>query len=172
MLVIARTRVILALLTRAYQAPDAVRLWDGSGTEMQNGRVKQWSAFMGNPGPSSIHDSGTLLPLGLYLKTDLTGRDPSKWTVDAWLYDNVLYKSTDDFRAAVMQPGFKSLGANVEGLWAQLEKQGDPLPFDELPPPAQVHSGSKRFTVDTDAQFVSWSKSGFFRGANGPREAG
>jgi len=118
---------------------------------------------MGNPGPSSIHDSGTLLPLGLYLKTDVTGRDPSKWSVDAWLYDNVLYKSTDAFRAAVMQPGFKSLGANVEGLWAQLEKQGDTPQFDESPPPAQILPGSKRFSVDTEAQFVSWSTSGTFQ---------
>jgi hypothetical protein len=99
------------------------------------------------------------LPLGLYLKTDVTGRDPSKWSVDAWLYDNVLYNSTDAFRAAVMQPGFKSLGANVEGLWAELEKQGDTPQFDESPPPAQVMSGSNRFSVDTEAQFVSWSKS-------------
>ena len=149
------------MLTRSYQEPSAIRLWDGSGPEADNGRVKQWSSFSGNP--TSIHDTWSVLPLGLYLKTDVTGRDPSKWSVDAWLYDNVLYKSTDDFRAAVMQPEFKSLGANIEGLWAELEKEGDTPQFDESPPPAQVMSGSKRFSVDTEAQYVSWSKSGIFQ---------
>lgn len=107
--------------------------------------------------PAGSFDTGTLLPQGLYVRSDRTGRDPSKWKITGWLYNNVFYNNIQDFKAAVAKPGFEKLGMVVDGSWAQLERVGDALPFDELPPPVSVQPGPKRFSVDTEENFVSWS---------------
>lgn len=96
------------------------------------------------------------------MRSDRTGRDPSKWNVTGWLYNNVFYKNVEEFKAALAKPGFEKLGMVVDGSWAQLEKVGDALPFDELPPPVSVQPGPKRFSVDTRKNFVSWSRSQAF----------
>lgn len=93
------------------------------------------------------------------MRSDRTGRDPSKWKITGWLYNNVFYNNIQDFKAAVAKPGFKKLGMVVDGSWAQLERVGDALQFDELPPPVSVQPGPKRFSVDTKENFVSWSMS-------------
>lgn len=124
---------------------------------MDNGQVTTWQEFYGIP--TGSFDSGTLLPQGLYVRSDRTGRDPSKWKITGWLYNNVFYNNIDDFKAAVAKPGFEKHGMGVDGPWAQLEKAGEALPFDELPPPITVQPGPKRFSVDSKENFVSWSRS-------------
>lgn len=127
-----------------------------SPTAVDNGKVTTWQAFYGKS--TGSFDSGTLLPEGLYVRSDRTGRDTSKWKITGWLYNNVFYASIEEFKAAVAKPGFEKLGLGVDGPWAQLEKVGDALPFDELPPPVTIQPGPKRFSVDTNENFVSWSK--------------
>lgn len=123
---------------------------------MDGGQVTAWQAFYGNSIGSN--DTSTLLPQGLYVKSDRTGRDPSKWKITGWLYNNVFYNSIEDFNAAVAKPGFEKHEMVVDGSWAQLDKVGDALPFDELPPPVSVQPGPKRFSVDAEEDFVSWSR--------------
>lgn len=93
------------------------------------------------------------------MRTDRTGRDPSKWEITGWLYNNIFYRGIDELKTAATQSGFEKLGMVVDGSWAQLVKVGDALPFDELPPPVSVQPGAKRFSVDTKENFVSWSRS-------------
>ncbi|KAH8586808.1 copper amine oxidase [Bisporella sp. PMI_857] len=140
--------------------PDAVSITTVSPTQVDSGHVTVWQGFMGNP--SGRYDTGTLLPLGLYVRSDMTGRDPSKWKIEGWLYNNIFYKTIDEFSKALAQPGFKKLGMVVDGPWAQLDKQGDALPFDDLPPPASVQPGPKRFSFDANENFLSWMDFTFY----------
>ncbi|KAK8035098.1 Copper amine oxidase [Apiospora rasikravindrae] len=140
--------------------PDGVQLVSSSPVQVENGQVTTWYGIEGKP--KKMYDTGTLLPLGLYIRANITGRDTSKWAVNGWLYNDILYSSLDEFRKAVTAPGFKSLGGGVDGAWSQLERNGDDLPFDDLQPPTLVQPGSKRFSVDTENEFVSWMDFTFF----------
>ncbi|KAK8065730.1 Copper amine oxidase [Apiospora hydei] len=140
--------------------PDGVQLVSSSPVQVENGQVTTWYGIEGKP--KKMYDTGTLLPLGLYIRANITGRDTSKWVVNGWLYNDILYNSLDEFRKAVTAPGFKSLGGGVDGAWSQLERDGDDLPFDDLQPPTLVQPGAKRFSVDTENNFVSWMDFTFF----------
>jgi primary-amine oxidase len=55
-------------------------------------------------------------------------------------------------------PGFVRLGINIDGPWAQTDRQGDRITLDEQPPPESVQPGQQRFTIDDSEKYVSWSK--------------
>ncbi|KAJ0109324.1 amine oxidase catalytic domain-containing protein [Diaporthe amygdali] len=131
-----------------------------SPSRVENGLVIAWQGFTGSS--TGSFDTGTLLPQGLYVRTDRTGRDSSKWKITGWLYNNVFYNSIEEFKTALTKPGFEKLGMVVDGSWAQLDKVGDSLPFDELPPPMSIQPGPKRFSVDTKENFVSWMDFSFY----------
>ncbi|KAK8110994.1 uncharacterized protein PG998_007451 [Apiospora kogelbergensis] len=118
-------------------APDGVQLVSSSPVQVENGQVTTWYGVEGKP--KKMYDTGTLLPLGLYIRANITGRDTSKWAVDGWLYNDILYSSLDEFRKAVTAPGFKTLA-----------------------PPTLVQPGAKRFSVDVENKFVSWMDFTFF----------
>jgi primary-amine oxidase len=72
------------------------------------------------------------------------------------------YSSTEEFFGAVSSGSFEKPPPNVDGNWTSTDQQGEPLPFDELPPPVPVSAGSKRFAVDEEAKYVSWMDFSFF----------
>jgi primary-amine oxidase len=120
-------------------------------------KIIMWQGF--NAPVTSIYDTISVLPLGLYMRTDITGRDPSKWKVTGWVYNNEFYPTLDDFRKVINEPDFKSLGMNVDEPWAHTRTHGDPLPLDDLPPPAPIQAGKERFAVDEEESYVTWSES-------------
>lgn len=123
-------------------------------------KVIMWQGF--NAPVKSIYDPISLLPLGLYMRTDITGRDPSKWKVTGWVYNNVFYPTLDEFRKVMNEPNFKPLGMNVDEPWAHTRTHGDSIPLDNLPPPAPVQAGKERFTVDEQEHYVTWMDFSFY----------
>ncbi|KAH7177223.1 copper amine oxidase [Fusarium sp. MPI-SDFR-AT-0072] len=123
-------------------------------------KVIMWQGF--NAPVTSIYDTISLLPLGLYLRTDITGRDPTKWNVTGWVYNNEFYKDLDAFRKVIAEPDFKPLGANLDQPWAHTNKHGDTLPLDDEAPPASVQSGKERFAVDEEESYVTWMDFSFY----------
>ncbi|KAH7256107.1 copper amine oxidase [Fusarium tricinctum] len=134
----------------AFAAP--VRITDG--------KVIMWQGF--NAPVTGIYDTISLLPLGLYMRTDITGRDPSKWKVTGWVYNNEFYPELDDFRKVIADPSFKSMGANLDKDWAHTKKHGDTLPMDDAPPPASIQPGKSRFAVDEEESYVTWMDFSFY----------
>ncbi|KAA8650469.1 hypothetical protein EYZ11_000831 [Aspergillus tanneri] len=130
----------------------------------KDGRVLRWDMYWNRPTSDDVDDAGSLLPLGLYLKSDVTGRDPTQWRVLGWLYNDIFYETTEAFRAAYFTPGFVKLGANVDGDWALTHPQGPPLPRDDREPPAAVVPGGSRFGVDHKRQYISWMDFSFYVG--------
>ncbi|KAF5632026.1 membrane primary amine oxidase [Fusarium sp. NRRL 52700] len=93
---------------------------------------------------------------------NLASRDPSKWKVPGWVYNNTFYKDLDAFRKVIAGPDFEPLGANMDQPWAHTNKHGDLLPLDDSPPPAPVQSGKERFAVDAEESYVTWMDFPFY----------
>lgn len=99
-----------------------------------------------------------MLPLGLHVKMNIAGRDPSKWSVLGWFYNGIFYKTTEAFRRAFYSPKFEKLGPNVDGDWAQLYRQGEPFAKDTIPAPTMIQPEGGRYSVDAEEKYVEWSE--------------
>lgn len=138
---------------------DTLDIW-GIDPLMQDDGIIRWDQFWNLP--TTEMDSGTLLPLGLYFKANVTGRDPSKWSLDGWLYNDIFYPTTEDFRAAYFSPGFEKLPANVDGSWAWSDQQGDSPPLDTDAPPTSLAPSGSRYFTDAEQQYVKWMDFEFY----------
>ena len=109
----------------------------------------------------SIHTGACIdedvLLTGLEFKVDITGRDPSKWSVVAWWFNGLFYPTLAAFRRAVNSPGFEFPGAPVDGPWACTDYNGKPFPHDKLNPPVPVEPDGARYALDTAHKYVEWS---------------
>lgn len=133
-----------------------------------HGRTVRWCVFQR---AGAEWESRTLLPQGLYFKIDTTGRDPKTWVVLQWFYNNVLYNSTEAFRAAWMAPGFITTPLNLDGNWTHIDSLAGYSPEDlSDTKPAKTSSSDQSFEVEKKQKFVSWMGFEFymaFTGATG-----
>jgi primary-amine oxidase len=119
-----------------------------------------WAIMLGIP--ETIVGSTTVLPLGVSVKFDFTSRNWDDWKATGWYAGGKFYNSTEGFRAAVFSPSFEKPLANINGNWTSTDKQGDPFPLDDLPPPVSVSQGSQRFKLDTAQDYISWMDFAFY----------
>ena len=140
-------------------ANDTLTVW-GIDPLMQDDGIIRWDMFWNKP--TTDFDSGTLLPLGLYFKSNVTGRDPSKWTIDGWLYNDIFHPTTEAFKAAYWSPGFVKLPANIDGAWAWTDQEGTIPPFDTNYPPTGIAPSGSRYSVDAEQQYVKWMDFEFY----------
>lgn len=120
---------------------------------VKEGRILRWCSFQRAGGRAG---SGTLLPQGLFVKLDTTGRDPKAWRVLRWYYNGRLYNSTDDFRKAWKSPGFQKAPINWDGDWTEIEDSSSEVSSRDDPAPLMVHPGGPRYQLDHREQYVSW----------------
>ncbi|KAF8245031.1 amine oxidase catalytic domain-containing protein [Wilcoxina mikolae CBS 423.85] len=132
----------------------------GVGPVEEEGRLVAWDMFSGLP--EGGIDTGTLLPLGLYIRSDLTGSGYDEWSVTGVLYNDIFYPSLRAFRKALFTPGFEILGANVDGSWASTDREGPIMPGDDLFPPIPVAPQGSRYRVDAEKMYVEWMDFSFF----------
>lgn len=138
---------------------DTLDVW-GIDPLMQDDGIIRWDTFWNLP--TTEFDSGTLLPLGLFFTTNVTGRDPSLWTMNGWLYNDIFYPTTEAFRTAYYTTGFEKLPANVDGFWGWTDQQGDVLPLDTQTPPLAIAPSGSRYFTDADEQYVKWMDFEFY----------
>ena len=134
-------------------ANDTIFVTQNDNFMHENGRVYVWTQF--NSVPTGAFISTDLLPLGLEFRVDVTGRDPSKWSVDGWWYNGVYALSLDEFRKAL---GDQVTIANLDGPWTSTDQAGLVLPRDDLYPPLEIAPDVSRFGVDSQAKYVEWSR--------------
>ncbi|KAF8454455.1 copper amine oxidase [Kalaharituber pfeilii] len=128
----------------------------------ENERIFQWMEFVGLP--NNGYTAETLLPQGLYLKFDITGRDPSGWALKAILYNGIMYNSISEFRRAYEQPGFTKLNKHTQGDWLATKRQGKPFLLDELPPPLPQQAKGPRYLLDRKEKYLKWMDFSFYLG--------
>jgi len=119
-------------------------------------RVFQWNQFFGLHTGACFDED--LLPTGLMFKADITGRDPSRWSVTGWYYNGIFYESEAVFRQAINSTSFVKPGPNVDGAWACTDYNNVSLPHDELNPPVPVQPDGTRFALDEQEKYVEWSR--------------
>lgn len=107
-------------------------------------------------------DGETLLPQGLYIQTNITGRDKSKWGLIGILYGGEYYTSVDEFRAAWQNPDFKKFIPNYSGDWIGTDQAGNVMPFETEAPPMNVQPGGQRFKVDEENKYIEWMDFSFY----------
>ncbi|KAF7361132.1 Amine oxidase [Mycena sanguinolenta] len=126
-------------------------------------RVILWNTYWRFPsGKYAIFDGETLLPQGLFFKSDITGRDSSKWKVLGWLYGDIFYSSTEEFRKAWSSPEFVKYELNLPGEWIGSDQIGTPFPADDIAPPLAVQPDGQRFSVDEEQKYVEWMDFTFY----------
>ena len=126
----------------------------------QDDGIIRWETFWNLP--TNEFDAETLLPLGLFFKVNVTGRDPSKWKLLGWLWDDIFYETTEEFRTAYWSSEAPKLAPNVEGPWATTDQQGAIMPLDTMYPPTLVAPTGSRFFVDKDQKHVKWMDFEFY----------
>lgn len=141
---------------------DTMDIWGIDPLWQEDGRIVRWDTFWNYP--NDDFDAETLLPLGLFFKSDVTGRDPSQWSLEGWLYNGIFYETTEAFRTAYWSEGFVKNGPNVEGDWARTDQQGTVMPMDALFPPTSVAPAGSRFAVDAAEKYVEWMDFSFYLG--------
>lgn len=87
------------------------------------------------------------------------------WSVIGWYFRGEFYPSTKDLEKVVSSPEFEKPPPNEDGTWTSTDKQGA-FPLDELPPPITVLQGEKRFSVDVQENYVSWTDFNFYMGTS------
>jgi primary-amine oxidase len=141
---------------------DTMDVWGIDPLWQDDGRIIRWDMFWNYP--VDEFDAETLLPLGLYFKSDVTGRDPSQWKLEGWLYNNIFYETTEEFRTAYWSGAVPKLAANTEGDWARSDPQNPSFPYDSSYPPTAIAPSGSRFSVDSEQKYVEWMGYSFFIG--------
>ena len=92
---------------------------------------------------------------------DLYGQDPDSWKFKGWLYNNILYPTTKDFREAYYTPGFDKLPVNIDGRlpFYDTNQKGPILPMDDEAPPMPIGGKTSRFSVDFEGQSYHYTSS-------------
>lgn len=179
---------LVALSQDLLGAPfDSFSYWGIDPLWHLDGRVISWLGTWGEPGEtvvwsasqrgtSSLHltyptatvfDGQTLLPQGLYMQLDITGRSADGWSFNGWLYNDIFYNSHAAFRAAWNSTSFEKATRNsgsddLTNPWFGSDKVGDALPLDTIPPPMQIQPAEARFKVDVEQKFVEWMDFSFY----------
>ncbi|KAL4917168.1 copper amine oxidase [Aspergillus aurantiobrunneus] len=143
---------------------DTLDIWGIDPLWQDGGWIVRWGMFWNSA--TNQFDSGTPLPLGLYLKSDVTGRDPSQWELLGWMCNDIFYETTEEFREAYWSPGFVKLGPNLDGAWAHTDQRGTIPSKDRKKPPLAVAPDGARYSVDTERKYVSWMDFSFYIGFN------
>ena len=134
--------------------PDGLELGFRDPWIDSEGRNVRWCTFQ-RAGQRS--QSRTLLPQGLYVKLDTTGRDSKRWKVLHWFYNNVLYNSTSAFRAAWETPGFVVTPPNLDGEWTTIESSKDhEKQYQGIAASIRDQSFVRNYDLDKEQRFVSW----------------
>ncbi|KAL4249686.1 Amine oxidase [Abortiporus biennis] len=110
-----------------------------------------------------------LHPLGLFLFVDHSGPDPSKWKMEKLVYNQQVFKTTEELLDAYNNGTLRLLPSRLDRNdteWST-RKRPDPkfkLDLDHLPGPRSVSFAGLRFRVDRATQYISWMGWGLYLG--------
>ncbi|KAH7000475.1 copper amine oxidase [Ilyonectria destructans] len=141
---------------------DTLSIWGIDPVYQEGDQIMRWDTFWSNP--STIFDVGSMMPMGLFFMSDVSGRDTSKWTVEGWYYNGIFYDTTEDFRAAYWSGKVEKLDGNWSGPWAETDQQGTIPPLDTMAPPVATAPQGSRYNVDAERKYVEWMGWSFYIG--------
>lgn len=87
---------------------------------------------------------------------DVTSEKTRDWSLLEWMYDGIIYNSTDHLREAVKHGEVKKIRLNLDGNWTTIEYFGRGTKGREIPAPVMVRASIPRYNLDPKERFVSW----------------
>lgn len=87
----------------------------------------------------------------------MSDADYSNWSIIKWMYNGIIYDSTEEFRKATKKFGFVKTPINIDGDWTMTEDFDSDVKERDIPPPIMIQS-APRYGLDRKQKFVSWSK--------------
>ncbi|KAJ6545811.1 copper amine oxidase, partial [Mycena vulgaris] len=97
-----------------------------------------WNTYWRYPsGKDALFDGKPFCPRFVF-KSDITGRDSSKWKVLGWIYGDIFYPTIEAFREAWSSPGSVKYELNFPGSWIASDQVRDFLPGDNMAPPVTI----------------------------------
>ena len=102
---------------------------------IENGTIEYWMGFQ-RPGPHS--SAWSILPQGLYVKVQTSHHESVDWQIVQWYYNNVMYRTADELRAAMRDPGFVKATPNLDGQWTDIEDYELKPPGRDMAPPLSL----------------------------------
>jgi primary-amine oxidase len=89
--------------------------------------------------------------------SDVTDADIEHWKILQWMYNGLIYNSTEEFRLAVNQNEFEKTPINLDGKWTSTEDFESNIKEKHIPPPVMVQT-APRYSLDCTQKFISWSR--------------
>jgi primary-amine oxidase len=127
-----------------------------------NGTITSW-ATVHSPGYN--FDSWSLLAQGLYCRFTISGRDSSKWTINEWFYNGILYASTEEFRKAWKNGEIKKTPSNLDGSWTESQPDVQGILGREKNSPVVIQPDGPRYLLDIKEKHISWMGFEFYLNA-------
>ncbi|CCH42609.1 primary-amine oxidase [Wickerhamomyces ciferrii] len=121
------------------------------------GRVTNWATIFIN-----YQDAEDITPTGLFLNTDITGRNSSEFFIAKWVYNNIAYNSTEDFIKAYESPDFVKLPTidtsklNSTDGFVYIGQKGETRELDEKLAPIVVEPQGRRWKVNEEQRYFTW----------------
>ncbi|PPQ65732.1 hypothetical protein CVT24_011765 [Panaeolus cyanescens] len=113
-----------------------------------------WMTWRRNTAGSFIH------PLNFYHYIDISGTDPSKWSILKIVYHDQVFSSNEEFLEAYNNGTLKRHQGQTRPLpdlsWSQRNRTGPLRDLDALPGPRSVSFSGRRFRVNKEQQHISW----------------
>ncbi|KAG7193608.1 uncharacterized protein KQ657_000681 [Scheffersomyces spartinae] len=109
--------------------------------------------------------AGDILPTGLFIKTNVTGRDVSDFSVVQWVYNNVAYNTTEEFYEAWKSEEFVKLPqAPQEQEWTNPGRAegAETRPLDEKTSPIVVEPEGRRWQFSEEDRYFTWMDWSFY----------
>ncbi|KAH7144289.1 copper amine oxidase [Dactylonectria estremocensis] len=141
---------------------DTLSIWGIDPVYQEEDRILRWDTFWSNP--TSMFNVESMMPMGLFLMSDVSGRDVSKWSVQGWYYNGIFYETTEEFRTAYWSGEVEKLDGNWDGPWAETDRQGPIPPLDTMAPPVATAPQGARYSVDAERKYVEWMGWSFYIG--------
>ena len=141
---------------------DTLIMWGQDPVWHEDGRTVRWDTFwrLGD----DVFDVWSLQPMGLFLKSDVTGRNMEEWEVLGLFYNDIYYNSTKEFTDAYWAGEVEKLGGETDDLYKRPVHQGPAPAMDMEEPPRSIAPTGARYGVDTDNQYIEWMDFSFYIG--------
>lgn len=123
----------------------------------EDGRVTDWATIFIN-----YQDSEDITPSGVFLNVDITGRNSSAWFVKQWVYNNIAYNSSEEFRAAwesedfVKLPKIDTSKLNSTEGFVYIGQTGETRDLDEKLAPISSEVQGRRWKYNEQERYFTW----------------
>lgn len=123
----------------------------------ETGRVTNWATIFIN-----YQDAEDITPTGVFLNVDITGRNSSEFFVTKWVYNNIVYNSSEAFRDAwedesfVRLPKIDTSKLNSTDTFVYIGQNGQARDLDEKIAPILVEPQGRRWKYSEKERYFTW----------------